>query len=390
MLNSLDFLTEMELLPEEAIALEPNHLMQAANLSSQVNPERQWQVYLNALALFSFEQWLKRRSGVFSLNYQNCSLMHSSYAEAIPAVCNVEVNQFKLCLLAVGDWDETVTIPAAAIDLPEFVAHFYVVLEVHEEQQQVIIQGVLRYDQLMRYQQAQPIQADAEQNYVIPYTWFEADPDSLLLYLRCLEPAAISLPTVASNQLPDLTHWLQFITQPAVNASLWLREQWDEVAQEFAWILLPPPAAASALRSPITDSFQRSPGEEFEAIVQQLERNGLRLPTQARGAYRDWIMANIPLRLYAVVGDLPPVEGIPEWSLLLVLGAQPGANLPQGISLEVSDPTGVLVQRTLDTQTNADYLFTQVAGTWDEKFLVRITLPDGERLTLPPFTFQPN
>ncbi|MCL6435671.1 MAG: DUF1822 family protein [Leptolyngbyaceae cyanobacterium HOT.MB2.61] len=389
MLNSLDFLTEMELLPEEAITLEPSHLIQAANLSSQVNPERQWQVYLNALALFSFEQWLQRRSGVFTLNYEHCSLMQPSYAEAIPAVCNLEVNQFRLCLLAVGDRDDTVMIPAAAVDLPEFVDHFYVVLEVHEEQQQATIQGVLRYDQLVRYRQSQPIQVDADQNYAVPYTWFDADPDSLLLYLRCLNPAAIALPTAASDRPPSLAHWLQFITQPAINASLWLREQWDEVAQEFSWILLPPPVAASALRSPITDSFRRSPGEEFEAIVQQLERSGLRLPTQARGAYRDWIMANIPLRLYAVVGELPPVEGTPEWSLLLVLGAQPGANLPQDISLEISDPNGILVQRSLDVQTNGDYLVAQVSGTWDEKFLVSITLPNGERLTLPPFTFQP-
>ncbi len=389
MLNSLDFLTEMELLPEEAIALEPSHLIQAANLSSQVNPERRWQVYLNALALFSFEQWLQRRSGAFVLNQEQCSLMRPSYAETIPAVCNLEVNQFRLCLLAVGDRDDTVMIPAAAVDLPEFVAHFYVVLEVHEEQQQATIQGVLRYDQLVRYRQSQPIQVDADQNYAVPYTWFDADPDSLLLYLRCLDPAAIALPAVTSNRPPSLAHWLQFITQPAINASLWLQEQWDEVAQEFAWILLPPPMEASALRSPITDSFRRSPGEEFEAIMQQLERSGLRLPTQARGAYRDWIMANIPLRLYAVVGELPPVEGTPEWSLLLVLGAQPGANLPQDISLEISDPNGILVQRILDVQTNGDYLFAQVSGTWDEKFLVSITLPNGERLTLPPFTFQP-
>ncbi len=133
----------------------------------------------------------------------------------------------------------------------------------------------------------------------------------------------------------------------------------------------------------------RSPVAELEAIVQQLERTGLRVPTQVQGAYRDWVMANIPLRLYVVTGERMGAEQSLEWTLLVILEAQPEAELPQEIQLCVSDRTGVLIERTLDPQTNADYLFAQVAGTFDEKFLVTIALPNGERLTLPPFGFQP-
>lgn len=385
---SFDFLDEIELVSEEAIALSADQMKRAAELSLGASAAQQWQTYLNALALVSFEEWLQQHSGEVTLNQANCSLMQSADAGNVPAVCNLEANQFRLCLIATGDLDDTVSIPRAAIDLPEFMAHFYVVVEVREEQQQAMIRGFLRHDQWVTYQQSHPIQPDSDGTYSLPYGWFEPDANRLLLHLRCLERDAIPLPDIVHDRASTSPDLLQLLTQQAVNTGLWLRNQWDEIAQEVSWILLPPTAAAM-MRSPVQNSFQRSPGEEFEAIVQQLERNGLHLPAQARGAYRDWMMANIPLRLYAVVGEVAPADPTPEWSLLLVLGAQPRNNLPQGISLQISDPTGILIERTLDPQTTADYLFAQVSGTWDEKFLASITLPDGESLTLPPFGFQP-
>lgn len=385
---SFDLLDEIERVSDAAITLSPAQMRQAAELSRGLPDGEQWQTYLNALALISFEEWLRRRAREVVLNRADCSLLHPSYAGTIPAVCNLNANQFRLCLIATGDLTDTVSVPRAVIELPEFVAHFYVAVEIREEQQQGIVQGFLRHDQLLAYQQSHPLSPEADQTYSLPYDWFEQDPDRLLLHLRCLEPDAIPLPEITRDRATTLSNLFQFLTQRAVNTGLWLREQWDEVAQEVAWVLLPP-TTTSMMRSPVQSSFQRSPGEEFAAIVQQLERSGLRLPAQARGAYRDWIMANIPLRLYAIVGEVPPTDQQPEWSLLLVLGAQPRTSLPQGISLQVSDPTGILVERTLDSQTTADYLFVQVSGTWDEKFLASITLPDGERLTLPPFGFQP-
>lgn len=388
--NTIDWLDEVDQLPEAAIALATNQMTQAANLSQGGSTAQQWQTYQNALALLGFEQWLRQRSRDITINRENCSLLQSGEVKSIPAVCNIEAGSFKVCLLATGDLEDRIDVPQAAIAQPELTAHFYVAVEVKEEQQQVIIRGFLRHDQLVRHQQNQSLQPSSDRLYSLPFAWFEQDPDRLLLHLRCLEPSAIPLPVASlpdTRPTPDTL--LTSLTQRALNTRLWLQEQWDELAQELSWVLLPPPASASMLRSTVQSSFRRSPGEEFEAILHQLERTGLRLPTEARGAYRDWIMANIPLRLYAVVGNAIPVEATPEWSLLLVLGAQPRANLPQGITLEISDPTGVLVERTLDSQASADYLFAQVSGTWDEAFLVSITLPNGERLTLPPFAFQP-
>ncbi len=66
--DSIKMLLDFEALQAETIALEPTHIDQALHLCSQIqDEERQWQTYLNALALFSFEQWLSDRAQKFPL-----------------------------------------------------------------------------------------------------------------------------------------------------------------------------------------------------------------------------------------------------------------------------------------------------------------------------------
>jgi hypothetical protein len=120
---------------------------------------------------------------------------------------------------------------------------------------------------------------------------------------------------------------------------------------------------------------------EFEAIIAELKSKEIEIPPDARGAYRDLSLAEIPLRLYAVTWSVPSEENIPEWILLLVLGSQPGTNLPKGIKLQVSDQTGVLVERELEENTDNTYLYTCVVGTSDEEFRVTIALMAGGAAT---------
>lgn len=451
--NPIEELFDFEVLPVEAIALEPNWIDQAVQLSSQIaNESRQWQTYLNALALFAFEQWLSERDAEIPVNREHCSVLHPQYASAINSVCNLRVGKFKLCLLTIGTLtDEAVTLPRAAIDIPEYTAHFYVVLEVQEEQEQVTIRGFLRHDQLANLRQSANLQADRDWTYELPLSWFNSDPDGLLLYLRCLEPAAIPMPSVPTNRLaslsvmqaelaaklpqlnpdnplwqvltweqgaavltsPDLLDWLyrlqeeqfegkniaslssqllevmQRLTQGVVNVGLWLRDELDEFAQSLSWVMLPAPDLATASLRSLSVSTRESPIEELKAIIAGLKATGMEIPFHAGSAYRDLNLAEIPLRLYAVIWSVPSEENIPEWTLLLVLGAQPNAALPHGIKLQVSDQTSVLVERMLEQNTNDTYLYTCVVGNWDEEFRVTITLMDGEALTLPPFAFVP-
>ena len=51
---------DFEPLATESVNLSPEVVDQAVALSLNIpNEERQWQTYLNALALFGFEEWLE-------------------------------------------------------------------------------------------------------------------------------------------------------------------------------------------------------------------------------------------------------------------------------------------------------------------------------------------
>ncbi|MEL6912391.1 MAG: DUF1822 family protein, partial [Cyanobacteria bacterium J06598_4] len=263
-------------------------------------------------------------------------------------------------------------------------------------------------------------------------------PDDLLLRLRCLEPQQIQLPAASGatesilTQLepllpqlrsgmplhqtltwsqaaiilrdPELLAWLYrlqsnqltvaeslsalggILTQTAVNVKSWLTNELDELAQNLAWTLLPPPVfAANGLRD-LSVVNRTSPTEEFAAIVTQLRRSGEDIPLEARGACQDFTLGDRQLRLFAVTWRVE--EGnLPEWSLLLVLGGQPQDYLPQGLRLELTESGMLLDTKTVDRNTADSYLYTQVIGELHEQFTVTITLADGTTFVFPDFVF---
>ncbi|HLO49037.1 MAG TPA: DUF1822 family protein [Kamptonema sp.] len=438
--NLTDSELDFEILPAEAIALTSTCIDRAIQLSKAMqNPGRQWQVYFNALALFAFTQWAEEKTPKIEVNPQKCSILQPKYANIIEGVYNLKVGKFKVCLLAMGSLtDEEVSISRAAIDLPEFIAHFYIVVEVAEEIEEAAILGFIRYDQLIERFRSVNLPGVADWTYRLPLAWFNSNSDDLLLYLRCLEPEAIALPPTPVRHLatlsamqaqlspllpqlragdreiwellswqqateiltnPPLINWLyeestrstpeSKLTQGILNVGLWLRDEIDDLARELSWVLLPAfnsdrfsLAAAGAMRSPI---------EELEAIVTQLERRGTAIPTAARGGCKTLNLASISLRLYVVTWPLLSTENIPEWKLLLILGGSPsGTRLPDGTRMQVSDNVSVLVEQTIDPNTTEPYLYSLVAGTWDEQFTVTLALSNGAILTLPPFAFRPN
>ncbi len=447
MTNSMNSTTsiwlDFEDISTEAVELSTEMIDQAVELSSNIlNEQRQWQTYLNALALFGFEEWLEQRATELSINREQCSLMQPAAANAIEAVCNLTVNDFKLCLIATGSLsDEEVTLPRGIVDLPEFVPHFYVLVEVQEEHSIATVQAFLSHEQFTSRRATVNLEADEDWTYQVPLTWFESDPDRLMLYLGCLEPTAMSLPAVPNRSMqlaqmrseletllpqlqlperqlwdvltweqgtlvltnPELLNWvyqlqrqsgqtsaigslqnhltdiLQLLTQRAVNVGRWLSNELDEFARDLSWILVPMPELG-----PIRE--MRSPTELFEAIVTELYHNGVEISPQAHAAYRDLVLAGLPLRLYALTW--PMLSGtVPEWTLLLILGAPAETRLPPGLKLRVSDQTGVLHERVVDEHDSSPYFFTSVIGTWDEKFIVTVSLAPGIQQTLPPFSF---
>jgi Protein of unknown function (DUF1822) len=452
--NYLNSFLDCLALDEKSIELSPDQIDRAAQLSQSVpNTIQKWQVYLHALALSGFKQWLKEWVPDLAINDDNCSLYQPPYANLIDAVCRLQVGSFQLCILAVGDAaDSMVNLPRVAVDLPFFVPHIYVLTQVKEEDMQMQIYGYLRHDQLLEQQQLTPLQNTSQWTYTVPIEWFTSDSDKLLLDLQCLNPSAIPLPTVSSQVLAStdqiqvkltdlfpqlqsptcilkrvltwqegatiLTHreladWLcqaqqsstsspqtaisessllavlqnsllnimQTTSQQAINVSLWLQDQLDAVAQELSWVLMPvlTPTAASALRSGV---------DELDRIFSTLNLGNVDIPPSARGAYRELRWGQTNLRLYALTWALPPLNKVPEWTLLLVLGAHAGTtNVPIGTRLRVRDSMQVLVDQPFTDAVSDTYLYAQVVGTLNEQFWVSIDMANGAVVTI-PFTFQ--
>ncbi|MBD2741859.1 DUF1822 family protein [Coleofasciculus sp. FACHB-1120] len=437
---------ELEELPE-TIPLESEQLDQAVELSNQVgNEDRKWQTYLQALILLSFEEWLRKREPEIFLDREHSSVFQPQYTNAIDAVFNLRVSKFKVCLIpTITLTDKEVTIPRAVVDLPEFTAHFYIVIGIEEDLEIAAIRGFLRYDQLINYQPQ--LQPEADWTYQIPIAWFNREPNELLLYLQCLALSAIPLPEIPTNRqdtlarmqstlltllpqlrnrplwqvltweqgaavltTPDLLNWLyqpltentatvtnhlsellQILTQQAINVRNWLRNQVDEVMQELSWEALPAPSplrGTEPIRElPASFSLRRSeqnPSQELDEILIEISRNNqLEIPANSGRAYRDLTLGT-RLRLYAVTWSFPDDDG---WTLLLILKAIYGNESQEEMTLRVSDRVEVLAEDTLQLDGNEDYIFTQVAGTYQDKFLATITSETGKFQTLPPFEF---
>ncbi len=434
---------EFDRLPTESISLETEDINHAIILSSKIpDDSRQWQTYLNSLALFGLKQWIKERDGNFTVNWQESTIAKPELANAIPVATNLQVGSFKICTIAIGNlFEEQVLLPKLVVDLPEYVPHFYVLVEVLEEQECCVVRGLMPYQQLIEHLQAtQTNHPQTDWTYQIPLNWFEHDPNRLLLYLRALEPEALPLPAITENRQqqlaaierelvrllpqlqspetelwqvlnweqgsivlrsPELLEWIyhlqinnletansvsiqtylldfiKLITQPAINLGRWLWDELDEVGESLAWTLLPP--------TPVSEF--RTPAEEFRGIQMQLQAQGIEIPTVARCGHHNFLLAGNPLRIYAVAWNSSTESNPSTWSLLLILGATAPNSLPNNLKFRISDKTGILAEQQVHPQQTDSYLFTAVAGTWDEKFIASVSIAPGVEVALPPFAF---
>ena len=451
--NDREILLDFEGLPPESLSLSSEAINQAVQLSNQIiNSEQQWQTYVHGLALSAFESWLNFRVPQMPVNSNECSIKQPPYANMIKGVFNLEVGEFKVCLIATGSLDDTViSIPRAVVDLPEYIAHFYVLVNVKEEQEEAYIDAFISYDQLIEQKQLDNLEPQLDWSYDVPWDWFNSEPDNLLLYLRCLEPTAIALPVSSTNRVinrnqiqeqlqslipqlqsgrtslwqlidwetavpilsdGELLNWLyqaqtgqisltqraslteqlaqtgRRLTQEVINVGSWLQNEMDELAQNLAWNLLPAPTFALSSLRLLRGTQPQSPTEEMEMIIAQLRDSGMNIPVEARGAYQDFTFSGNPLRLYAVTWAIES-EDMPEWSLLVVLGSQPEHQLPANLRLQLKEDETILDEQVVEPNSVDGYLYSRVIGSYQEQFSLTIIGESGESLNLAPFSFIP-
>lgn len=369
---------ELVAFPElsEIIQLEPEQIEQAWQITEQVKAEKnKLQIYFQALALVAFEEWLNKREPNLSINAKQNSLFNRESAQAINAVCNLQVGDFKVCLIpTVGFSDELIVIPETVVRVHEFLADFYVVIGVEDELEIAAIRGFNRYEDLVNMIAKIPVLSDT--SYKVNLVQFHQQTDELLLELQCSSIADITLPEASVDQTNHLKDLMQILTQKTVNAGLWMQNQLDEFAQELSWQLLPAP---SPLRK-----YQVTPAEDLDNILTEID--GVEIPSVAARSYRNLELGEAKLRLYAITWYLPKAEG--DWSLLLILGVIPGNKFPVEAKLRISNLTEVLDEPVLSADSDTDNLYIQIAGSNQEKFLVTVTSADGSEASV-LFEFRP-
>ncbi len=414
----------------ELVALSPADRDRARELSQALRPSRRTPAYLNALVVFGLATWLQKRAPELAVNAERCASGQQWYAEILNAPCNVQVGEFQVCLLPTLSWsDPEVTLPRAVLDLPEFNAHFYIVVGLDEDLEAAAVLGFLRRDRLAALQT--DLEPQLDWTYALPLTAFNPNIDELLLDLQCLEPAALPLPTLESApnlspelcaglcerlpsagdrplwelltwpqgaallRQPRLLPWLQraaardrqtasrhlgdlvnLVSQQAVNLGNWVQERAAELTSDRNWQLI----ADSGLRRVGT----QTPGVTLASLLDEIQRNtDTQIPARAGRGYLDLELGG-GARVYAVAWSLSYED---SWMLLLILGAIPGQPTPHGLQWRIIDETGILVEETLRSQGSNDYLFAQAIGAYDEKFLVAVSDAQGRTETLPPFEF---
>jgi hypothetical protein len=298
-----------------------------AKHQARSQPIDRWNFYLHLLAMIGIQQWFSDRAPDLSVQVIN----HS----------RLRVNGFDVQITTTGSFiDKTVRL------LESGRSHFYIVVEVIEEQQQVQIVGFCNHAQI------QAAEID------VPRATLDSNPNYLLLQLQCLDPLPlepVSLPHVA------------------INAAVWLRNQLDELSQSLNWLLLP----ASSTLAPALRGH-----EQFEQTRQAIERMGVSIPVTARGASRELRWGEGSLCLYTLIWELPRSE----WSMLVVIVPEPEARFPDGVRLRVVDASQILVDEVSYESENS-CLYGQVIGNWNEQFWITIAINDETMFEMPPFTF---
>jgi hypothetical protein len=381
-LELIDFL-DTEALTEEQIELSPAQMEQAAKLSQTVaDPSQQWQLYIHALGLLGFKQWLEE----WAPDLEIADSQHPKKQFPNVESCNLTVAGFGICLIATVDFSEsTVKFPQTVINLPanslvdssQSVPHIYALVEVQEERMQAKVCGYLRRERLIQQLRELKLTAretlqETSQDYAVPLSWFNLEPTELILELRCLAPdllpAEVTPAEVTPAKVSPAKVSLAKVSPPSplINVSHWLNDRLDEVAQQLGWILLPSLVPAAALRS----------------AQEELLLLGVQIPSEARGVYQELQSGQAMLRLHAMTWVISSASDAFVWTLLIILD---GERLPIGTSLQIRDQDQLLFEQVA-TATDSS-LFAQVGGDLSDQFWVTITLPDGATIDLPPFYF---
>ncbi len=233
---------DLRLLLPEAVWLDPEHFLFAKQINSVDinNTNDSWQAYLNTLGLLAFEIWLQENLP---------DKVISRDITAIATAGNLKVDEFKFCTIATEHLlDEIVNIPQGVIENPEHSAHFYVLLEVLEEEQEVLIRGFLPYNQLFEIKINLELSIN-EGCYQLPLSLFNLEPNHLLFYQRHVQASEFALPVVENKVTQVSENLSKVVRTNTTKLSEWLQGVIDQAWQTIDSVSNPELSLAFNTRS---------------------------------------------------------------------------------------------------------------------------------------------
>lgn len=230
--------TSIRLLLPEVVWLEAEAFDWAKDFSNDVTDEsQQWQAYLDALALIGCEKWLQEHMPKQPVK-----------KDFIGNTAYLKIGEFKFCIIATEHLlDEVANIPKDLVERSDLLAHFYLIIEVIEEQEEMIIRGFLRYDQLVASLNSINSRVLQETVYQLPLSKFDPEPNHLLFYCLYSEPAAILLPVITTEVTEQKSSVDIFATRTKL--SQWLQNLFDESWQTIDTFINPKSKLTLSLRN---------------------------------------------------------------------------------------------------------------------------------------------
>jgi hypothetical protein len=317
-------------LDEEGLSLTDEQIAEAVKISNLVIVQSsKWQVYLNALARSGFSNWLEDRDDD----------LFSQLRYSTPAIDNLQVGEFKVCIIAIGSTDEDfISIPQSILKNPNEVAHFYVIVRVLEEINQTSIHGFIRYDQL----KVRRVEDFLDGTCDFPIEWLTLDPDELLSYLRCLNPGAILLPTPVTA----ISKWLKGVIQTG----------WQTIEQIELLVNTP----TFAFRSPVLQYATRSRQSNAIELGKVID---LRVGSE-----------KISVALVIDVTPIPNGEEFDIWTQLYPIDRD--VLLPD-IQLSILENSGEVFRKTISGNEDR-FIQLNFTASISEEFAIKIEFSDTQ------------
>lgn len=256
---NLNSTRDLRFLLPETVWLEAEHFSKANQTSSleTANADNAWQVYLNTLALQALEVWLDDRLNLSAGDTPKIERVLNRDTSTLAIAGSLKIGDYKFCALAAEHLlDEIVCIPERVLEQPEFSCHFFVLLEVLEEEEEVIIRGFLPYKQLIQIQNKLPVNNSC---YQIPFSDFDIELNHLLTYYRYIPASEFVVPQTAQvfeGQVSPVNHVsrigeniVELVSSSTTKLSKWLQGVVDEGWQTIESLANPELSLAFSTRS---------------------------------------------------------------------------------------------------------------------------------------------